>query len=123
VIQAGKLDAEGLEKAAANVKASNWTSLAERGLNLIPWYSAMLRFIYGSAAHCSRSGDFSLYDHVLDHSFSFNVIPSHYHNQGLSNLDTYFSMARGRQSGDVDVQACEMKKWFVNHSYIPNRYG
>lgn len=59
----------------------------------------------------SSSGEFSLYDHVLDHSAAFNVIPKRYTGLGLSPLDVYFAMGRGRQSGSVDVPACEMKKW------------
>jgi hypothetical protein len=57
------------------------------------------------------SGEFSLYDHVLDHSAAFNVIPKRYVGQGLSPLDTYFAMGRGRQADGVDVPASEMKKW------------
>jgi len=59
------------------------------------------------------SGDFSLYDHVLDHSAAFNVIPKRYRHLGLSNLDVYFAMGRGHQSPGVNVPACEMKKWYV----------
>jgi 5-methyltetrahydropteroyltriglutamate--homocysteine methyltransferase len=57
------------------------------------------------------SGEFSLYDHVLDHSAAFNVIPKRYVGQGLSPLDVYFAMGRGRQTENVDVPASEMKKW------------
>ena len=59
------------------------------------------------------SGEFSLYDHVLDHSAAFNVVPKRYVNQGLSPLDVYFAMGRGRQADGVDVPASEMKKWYV----------
>jgi len=59
------------------------------------------------------SGDFSLYDHVLDHSVAFNVIPKRYLGLGLSDIDVYFAMGRGRQTPGVDVPACEMKKWCV----------
>lgn len=59
------------------------------------------------------SGEFSLYDHVLDHSAAFNVIPKRYVGLGLSALDVYFAMGRGRQSEGVDVPASEMKKWYV----------
>jgi 5-methyltetrahydropteroyltriglutamate--homocysteine methyltransferase len=58
-----------------------------------------------------RSGEFSLYDHVLDHSAAFNVIPKRYVGLGLSPLDVYFAMGRGRQAENVDVPASEMKKW------------
>ncbi len=57
------------------------------------------------------SGEFSLYDHVLDHSAAFNVIPKRYTGHGLSPLDVYFAMGRGRQADGVDVPASEMKKW------------
>lgn len=59
------------------------------------------------------SGDFSLYDHVLDHSAAFNVIPKRYVGKNLSPLDLYFAMGRGRQADGVDVPASEMKKWYV----------
>lgn len=65
------------------------------------------------------SGDFSLYDHVLDHSVAFNVIPKRYLGLGLSDIDVYFAMGRGRQTPGVDVPACEMKKWCV--FYLPKR--
>jgi hypothetical protein len=60
------------------------------------------------------SGEFSLYDHVLDHSAAFNVIPKRYVGQGLTPLDVYFAMGRGRQADGVDVPASEMKKWYVH---------
>ncbi len=61
-------------------------------------------------SECS-SGDFTLYDHVLDHSAAFNVIPERYTKSNLSDLDIYFAMGRGRQADGVDVPASEMKKW------------
>lgn len=60
-----------------------------------------------------NSGEFSLYDHVLDHSAAFNVIPKRYVGLGLSPLDVYFAIGRGRQSEGVDVPASEMKKWYM----------
>ena len=53
-----------------------------------------------------------MYDHVLDHSAAFNVVPPRYTGQGLSDLDVYFAMGRGRQADGVDVPASEMKKWY-----------
>ncbi|KAH9938210.1 cobalamin-independent synthase [Fomitopsis serialis] len=84
-------------------RKTSWTSLKERGVDLIP------------------SGDFSLYDHVLDHSAAFNVIPKRYSGHSLSALDVYFAMGRGRQADGVDVPACEMKKWFDSnyHFVVP----
>ncbi|KAI4525692.1 cobalamin-independent synthase [Schizophyllum commune] len=99
----GKVPAEEVTKVSAEVKKATWTGLKERGVDIIP------------------SGDFSLYDHVLDHSAAFNVIPKRYQGLGLSDLDVYFAMGRGRQSEGVDVPASEMKKWFDSnyHFVVP----
>ncbi|KAF8556964.1 cobalamin-independent methionine synthase [Imleria badia] len=98
---AGKISAADLQKAAADVRKTNWNSLKERNVDLIP------------------SGDFTLYDHVLDHSTAFNVIPKRYVGLGLSDLDVFFALGRGRQADGVDVPACEMKKWFdSNYHYV-----
>ncbi|TCD68206.1 methionine-synthesizing 5- methyltetrahydropteroyltriglutamate--homocysteine methyltransferase [Steccherinum ochraceum] len=100
---AGKLSADELTKAAADVKKTSWTSIKAQGVDLVP------------------SGDFSLYDHVLDHSAAFNVIPKRYLGHNLSPLDVYFAMGRGRQADGVDVPASEMKKWFDSnyHFVVP----
>ncbi|KAF8812550.1 cobalamin-independent methionine synthase [Phlegmacium glaucopus] len=100
---AGKISADELTKAAAEVKNASWTSVKSKGVDFVP------------------SGEFSLYDHVLDHSAAFNVIPKRYVGLGLSPLDVYFAMGRGRQSGSVDVPASEMKKWFDSnyHFVVP----
>ncbi|KAJ1308475.1 hypothetical protein OPQ81_004179 [Rhizoctonia solani] len=98
---AGKISADDLQKAAADVRKASWSSLKAQGVTHIP------------------SGEFSLYDHVLDHSAAFNVIPPRYQGQGLSELDVYFAMGRGRQADGVDVPASEMKKWFdSNYHYV-----
>ncbi|KAI0307283.1 cobalamin-independent methionine synthase [Multifurca ochricompacta] len=101
---AGKFTADQLTQTAADVKKSNWTSLKEKGVTIY-----------------LGSGEFSLYDHVLDHSAAFNVIPKRYVGQGLTPLDVYFAMGRGRQADGVDVPASEMKKWFDSnyHFVVP----
>ncbi|GLB33924.1 putative cobalamin-independent synthase, N-terminal domain [Lyophyllum shimeji] len=100
---AGKVSADDLTKTAAEVKKFNWTSVKAQGVDFVP------------------SGEFSLYDHVLDHSAAFNVIPKRYVGLGLSPLDVYFAMGRGRQADGVDVPASEMKKWFDSnyHFVVP----
>ncbi|KAG5639254.1 hypothetical protein H0H81_004915 [Sphagnurus paluster] len=100
---AGKISADDLTKAAAEVKKTSWTSIKAHGVDFVP------------------SGEFSLYDHVLDHSAAFNVIPKRYVGLGLSPLDVYFAMGRGRQAEGVDVPASEMKKWFDSnyHFVVP----
>ncbi|KIM29580.1 hypothetical protein M408DRAFT_67761 [Serendipita vermifera MAFF 305830] len=98
---AGKLSADELQTAAAEVRKWNWTSIKAQGVDLIP------------------SGEFTLYDHVLDHSAAFNAIPPRYVGLGISDLDVFFAMGRGRQTGGVDVPAAEMKKWFdSNYHYV-----
>jgi 5-methyltetrahydropteroyltriglutamate--homocysteine methyltransferase len=100
---AGKISADDLTKAAAEVKKASWTSVKAKGVDFVP------------------SGEFSLYDHVLDHAAAFNVIPKRYQGLGLSPLDVYFAMGRGRQSEGVDVPASERKKWFDSnyHFVVP----
>ena len=65
-------------------------------------------------------GDFSLYDQVLDMSFTLGHVPSRV-GEG-ETLDRYFRLARGRTAGDSDcacIHAGEMTKWFdTNYHYI-----
>nr|MDE7308212.1 5-methyltetrahydropteroyltriglutamate--homocysteine S-methyltransferase [Lachnospiraceae bacterium] len=63
--------------------------------------------------------DFSYYDMMLDTAMLFGIIPKRYKELKLSELDTYFAMARGYQSDSGDVKALAMKKWFnTNYHYI-----
>ncbi len=65
------------------------------------------------------SNDFSFYDNVLDTAVLLNAIPKRYKELGLSELDTYFSMAKGYQGEKGDVKALAMKKWFnTNYHYM-----
>lgn len=65
------------------------------------------------------SNDFSLYDGMLDTAFMLNAIPKRYSDMELSDLDTYFAMARGYQRTQGDVKAFTMKKWFnTNYHYM-----
>lgn len=61
-------------------------------------------------------GDHSLYDHVLDTSVLFGVIPERYsYKGGKVDLATYFAIARGEKK----AIASEMTKWFnTNYHYI-----
>lgn len=109
---AGKITADALTKAAAAVKKTSWTSVKDHNVDFVPRYAARSITIY--TTDYDPSGEFSLYDHVLDHSAAFNVIPKRYVGLGLSPLDVYFAMGRGRQADGVDVPASEMKKWQVS---------
>lgn len=65
------------------------------------------------------SNDFSFYDTVLDTAVLLNIIPKRYKELDLSEIDTYFAMARGYQGEHGDVKALAMKKWFnTNYHYI-----
>ncbi|SES38579.1 5-methyltetrahydropteroyltriglutamate--homocysteine S-methyltransferase [Psychrobacillus sp. OK032] len=61
-------------------------------------------------------GDFSLYDHVLDTSVMFGVVPKRFeYTGGKVSLETYFAIARGNK----EAVASEMTKWFnTNYHYI-----
>ncbi|KAK4330171.1 5-methyltetrahydropteroyltriglutamate--homocysteine methyltransferase [Rhodotorula toruloides] len=98
---AGKISADELQKVAKEQRAERWQTLKAQGVDVIP------------------SGDFTLYDHVLDANYTFNIIPSRFAKANVSDLDRYFAMGRGRQVGDVDLEAQEMQKWFdSNYHYI-----
>ncbi|KAL8290424.1 hypothetical protein RQP46_002682 [Phenoliferia psychrophenolica] len=97
----GKIDAAALQKVAAETRLARWETLKAAGVDSIP------------------SGDFTLYDHSLDFSTTFNVIPAKYAAADISELDRYFAMGRGRQVAGVDLPAQEMQKWFdSNYHYI-----
>jgi len=73
-------------------------------------------------------GDFSLYDQVLDMSFTLGNVPQRARSQHGDALDaslhSYFRVARGRSQGEQThacggVHAGEMTKWFdTNYHYI-----
>ena len=104
---AGKVSAEELQTTARELRAENWKLMREAGIDLIP------------------SNDFSFYDQVLDTVALVGAVPDRYgHEGGEIDLETYFAMARGRQSGGVDVTAMEMTKWFdTNYHYIVPELG
>ncbi|KAF9582088.1 methionine-synthesizing 5- methyltetrahydropteroyltriglutamate--homocysteine methyltransferase [Lunasporangiospora selenospora] len=103
---AGKVNEVALDEAAVKLRAENWKLQKEQGLEHIP------------------SGDFSFYDHVLDHSVMFNVIPQRFRHLADGHERT-FAIGRGIQKpatetqAKVDIEAQEMKKWFdTNYHYI-----
>jgi 5-methyltetrahydropteroyltriglutamate--homocysteine methyltransferase len=86
---------------AKELRNSYWTKQKEKGIDIIP------------------SNDFSYYDTFLDMAFLLNVVPKRYKELNISQLGTYFAMARGYQKDDADVKALPMKKWFnTNYHYI-----
>jgi len=98
---AGNSSREKLLAAAREIRRQNWASQHAAGLDQIP------------------TGDFSLYDHVLDTAFMFDLVPDRFRELGLSDdLDLYFAMARGHATNKT-IQALEMTKWFdTNYHYL-----
>ncbi|MGI8584879.1 MAG: 5-methyltetrahydropteroyltriglutamate--homocysteine S-methyltransferase, partial [Thermoleophilaceae bacterium] len=96
-----------LLEAGGRLRRENREFLRDAGLDLIP------------------SNDFSYYDQVLDATALVGAVPGRYeHRRADVDLDTYFAMARGRQSEGVDVTAMEMTKWFdTNYHYIVPELG
>lgn len=95
------LTQEELQETAKEIRKTQWSILKESGLDFIP------------------SNDFSFYDNVLDTAVLFNIVPKRYKDLHLSELDTYFAMAKGYQKGHGDVRALAMKKWFnTNYHYM-----
>ena len=93
---ADKISKEELEKEARALRLSFLQKQADAGVDLIP------------------VGDFSLYDHILDLSVQFGIIPKRFSDQDI-DLDLYFALARGNKEN----VASSMKKWFnTNYHYI-----
>ncbi|HEV2127122.1 MAG TPA: 5-methyltetrahydropteroyltriglutamate--homocysteine S-methyltransferase [Thermomicrobiales bacterium] len=98
---AGKISEDELRVTGEEVRRAGWEAQAGAGLDLMP------------------TNDFTFYDHVLDTTALLGNVPERYGWQGGEvDLDTYFAMARGR-TGERDVPAMEMTKWFdTNYHYI-----
>jgi 5-methyltetrahydropteroyltriglutamate--homocysteine methyltransferase len=98
----GETSADQLAATAKAIRVENWKLMQDAGIDLIP------------------SNDFSYYDQVLDTIALVGAVSERYGWEGGQvDLDTYFAMARGRQTDDQDVTAMEMTKWFdTNYHYI-----
>ncbi len=94
----GKLDADGLARAAAGLRSARWLLQKHNGIAVVP------------------SNDFSLYDHVLDACCLVGAIPERFSAPaGAVDGATYFRMARG----GAGIAALEMTKWFdTNYHYL-----
>lgn len=97
----GEIDSKELSETAKKLRKEHWAYQKNSGIQYI------------------SSNDFSFYDGMLDTAVLLNVIPECYKNLNLSELDTYFAMARGYQGETGDVPALAMKKWFnTNYHYL-----
>ena len=96
----GKSTKEELLKLASEIRKINWGH--QKSLDLV------------------AVGDFSLYDQVLDLSFTLGNIPQRARNYSGDVLDNYFRVARGRSVDPKQaISAAEMTKWFdTNYHYM-----
>src|SRR3954447_9378741 len=103
----GDKSADELAGTAKAIRVENWKLMQDAGIDLIP------------------SNDFSLYDQVLDTIALVGAVPERYGwGGGQIDLETYFAMARGRQTDELDVTAMEMTKWFdTNYHYLVPELG
>ena len=91
-----------LRDVARTLRTETWRELREAGLDSVP------------------GNTFSFYDQVLDTAVTFGAVPGRYRALGLGPLETYFAMARGRES----TAPLEMTKWFdTNYHYIVPEIG
>ncbi|MBZ6142198.1 5-methyltetrahydropteroyltriglutamate--homocysteine S-methyltransferase [Streptomyces olivaceus] len=99
----GRVDAGALRATARELRRANWAQLAEAGIDEVP------------------TGDFSLYDHVLDTTVMVGAIPARHRAAfDADALAGYFAMARGTQ----EVAPLEMTKWFdTNYHYLVPELG
>ena len=96
-----EISEEQLKEIAKELRKTHWNMQKNAGIDFI------------------SSNDFSFYDTVLDTAVLLNIIPKRYKELDLSEIDTYFAMARGYQGEHGDVKALAMKKWFnTNYHYI-----
>ena len=96
-----EINEEQLKETAKELRKTHWNMQKNAGIDFI------------------SSNDFSFYDIVLDTAVLLNIIPKRYKELDLSEIDTYFAMARGYQGEHGDVKALAMKKWFnTNYHYI-----
>ncbi len=98
-----RVSADALRQTAAQLWHDNRQQLADAGVQEVP------------------TGDFSLYDHVLDTTVMVGAIPERHREAVAADaVDGYFAMARGTQ----DVAPLEMTKWFdTNYHYLVPELG
>ena len=94
---AGRSGAAELETTARELRRAGWERARAAGIDVI------------------ASGDFSLYDHVLDTAWALGAIPSRFGDVDRDDLSHYFGLARGT----AGQRPLEMTKWFdTNYHYL-----
>ncbi|MGE4553671.1 MAG: 5-methyltetrahydropteroyltriglutamate--homocysteine S-methyltransferase [Desulfovibrionaceae bacterium] len=99
----GESSSDDLLATARTLKARHWALQRDAGLDFV------------------ATGDFSLYDHVLDMARVLGAVPARF-GPARPDLDLYFAMARGDAARNVP--ALEMTKWFgTNYHYLAPEIG
>lgn len=94
---AGDGDEDELLGTARGLRRAAWQRMRRAGIDSIP------------------SGDFSLYDQMLDTAWGLGAIPERFGEPADDDLDGYFRLARG----DDSARPLEMTKWFdTNYHYL-----
>ena len=94
---AGRCEEDQLDEVARSLRATTWERTRRAGIDVIP------------------SGDFSLYDHVLDTAWALGAIPERFGELNRSDPRAYFALARGTAS----QRPLAMTKWFdTNYHYL-----
>lgn len=96
----GEIDQSQLKNIGQELRHRHWNDQLSAGLDYV------------------AVGDFAWYDHVLGTSMLLGHIPSR-HQQGFPDLDTLFTVARGKAPTGCACAAADMTKWFnTNYHYI-----
>jgi 5-methyltetrahydropteroyltriglutamate--homocysteine methyltransferase len=100
---AGRVTGDQLRTTAAGLRRDAWQWLADAGISEVP------------------TGDFSLYDHMLDAVVMTGAVPARHRLAfDADPLDGYFAMARGADT----AAPLEMTKWFdTNYHYLVPELG
>ncbi|MFC3801120.1 5-methyltetrahydropteroyltriglutamate--homocysteine S-methyltransferase [Cohnella sp. GCM10012308] len=100
---AGKLDEGTLHATLKEIRLDNLKKQRDQGIDVIP------------------VGEFTYYDHILDTSAMFGIVPERFgYGGGEVDLPTYYAIARGNR----ESAASEMTKWFnTNYHYIVPELG
>lgn len=96
----GDLSAQALTETSTELKKRHWKIQKDAGLDYVV------------------TGDFSLYDSMLDMTLMLGAVPSRFYAcLGDASPDLYFSLARGHAGRNI--AALEMTKWFdTNYHYL-----
>lgn len=99
---AGRIGRPEMDRRMGELRTQRWRAQLGAGVDQVP------------------SGDFSLYDHVLDTAVTVGAVAPRFRELDLSGeLDLTFAMARGAVGPKGEVAPLDMTKWFdTNYHYL-----